>query len=107
AMQAKLLRVLEDRRFMRVGGREEVSSDLRIVAATNRNLEAEAKAGRFREDLYFRLSAFVVRIPPLRERPAEIPLLAELFARQFAQRMNVPPRRLSAEAMETLTRHGW
>ena len=84
-MQAKLLRVLENRRVTRVGGRDEIAVDVRIIAATNRDLAAEVKAGRFREDLYFRISAFVIDVPPLRERPVEVGLLAELFTRQFAR----------------------
>jgi two-component system response regulator AtoC len=106
-MQTRLLRVLENHRFTRVGGREEIVADLRIVAATNRNLEDDAKAGRFRQDLYFRLSAFVVRVPPLRERAAELELLAELFARQFARRMSRPPPAIDAPAMQLLRRYGW
>jgi len=90
-MQTRLLRVLENGRFMRVGGREEVAVDLRVVAATNRELEAEAKAGRFRSDLFFRLSAFVIRIPRLGDRPGEIPLFAHLFARQIAKRHGRAP----------------
>ena len=82
-MQTRLLRVLEDGKFMRVGGREEIASDLRVVAATNRELERDVRTGRFRQDLYFRLSTFIIRLPPLRERPSEIELFAELFARQF------------------------
>jgi DNA-binding NtrC family response regulator/pSer/pThr/pTyr-binding forkhead associated (FHA) protein len=105
--QVKLLRVLEARTFMRVGGREEVSCDLRVVAATNRNLEAETKTGRFREDLYFRLSAFVIRVPPLRERPAEIELLAQLFARQLARAMSVGAPSIAPQAMSLLRRHAW
>ncbi|HWE31285.1 MAG TPA: sigma-54-dependent Fis family transcriptional regulator, partial [Polyangia bacterium] len=89
AMQTRLLRVLENRRFTRVGGREEIEADVRVVAATNRNLEEEAKAGHFRRDLYFRLSAFVIRVPPLRERAGELELLAQLFVRQLARRMNL------------------
>ena len=107
SMQTRLLRVLESHRFMRVGGREEIACDVRVVAATNRELEAEARAGRFREDLYFRLSAFVLKIPPLRERPAEVELLAELFSRQFARRMNVPAPTLGADALALLRRHAW
>jgi DNA-binding NtrC family response regulator len=106
-MQAKLLRVIESRRFMRVGGREEIAVDVRIVSATNRDLEAEARAGRFREDLYFRLSAFVVRIPPLRERPAEVVALAELFARQFAARQGREAPGFAGDATAALRRHGW
>jgi two-component system, NtrC family, response regulator AtoC len=106
-MQTRLLRVLENHRFTRVGGREEIAADLRVVAATNRNLEDEVKAGRFRQDLYFRLSAFVVRVPPLRERTAELELLSELFVRQFARRMNVAPPAIAATAMQRLRTHGW
>jgi DNA-binding NtrC family response regulator len=107
AMQTRLLRVLEDRRFMRVGGREEITSDLRVIAATHRDLETESKNGRFRQDLYFRLSAFVLRVPPLRERVAEVELLAELFARQFARRMSLPPPVLAPDALDVLRRHAW
>jgi transcriptional regulator with PAS, ATPase and Fis domain len=107
SMQTRLLRVLEDRKFMRVGGREEITSDLRVIAATNRELERDVKAGRFRQDLYFRLAAFIIRLPPLRERPSEIDLFAELFARQFAKRMNRPRFRLSADAMATLRAYDW
>jgi len=106
-MQTRLLRVLEDRKLMRVGAREELAVDIRVVAATNRNLEEEVKAGRFRGDLYFRLSAFVLRVPPLRERPGEIELLAALFARQLAKRMNVAPPTVSEAAMQVLRRHRW
>jgi transcriptional regulator with PAS, ATPase and Fis domain len=107
AMQTRLLRVLEDRKFMRVGGREEIASDMRVVAATNRELEREVRVGRFRQDLYFRLSAFIIRLPPLRERPSEIDLFAELFARQFARRMNRPPFRLGADVLSVLRAHDW
>jgi DNA-binding NtrC family response regulator len=106
-MQTKLLRVLESRRFMRIGGREELTVDVRIVAATNRDLLTEAQAGRFREDLYFRLSAFVIEVPPLRERPVEVGLLAELFTRQFAMRMGVPPPAIHGAAAAALQRHRW
>jgi DNA-binding NtrC family response regulator len=106
-MQAKLLRVIENRRVMRVGGREEIAVDVRIVAATNRDLAAEVKTGRFREDLYFRISAFVIEVPPLRERPIEVGLLAELFTRQFAQRLGVAPPPLRPEAATALMRHRW
>ena len=108
-MQSKLLRVLENRRVMRVGGREEIAVDVRIIAATNRDLDAEVKSGRFREDLYFRIAGFVIDVPPLRERPVEIVLLAELFARQFAQRLGVsaagdPSRRGGSAGPPSLAR---
>jgi two-component system response regulator AtoC len=106
-MQTRLLRVLENRRVMRVGGREEIAVDVRILAATNRNLGDEVQAGRFREDLYFRISAFEIAVPPLRERPVEIGLLAELFTRQFAQRLGVAPPVIRPEATAALARHRW
>ncbi len=107
SMQTRLLRVLEDGKFMRVGGREEIASDLRVVAATNRELERDVRTGRFRQDLYFRLSAFIIRLPPLRERPSEIELFAELFARQFGGRMKRPKLRIAADAMAALRAHDW
>jgi len=105
--QTRLLRVLEDRKFMRVGGREEISTDVRFVAATNRDLEGDVRTGRFRQDLYFRLSAFIIRLPPLRERPSEIDLFAELFARQFARRMNRARFRLDPDAISVLRAYEW
>jgi DNA-binding NtrC family response regulator len=106
-MQAKLLRVLESHRFMRVGGREEIAVDVRILAATNRDLPAEVHAGRFREDLYFRLAAFTVDVPPLRDRPSEIALLAELFLRRFAERLGRAAPQLAPETTAALRRHRW
>ncbi|HEX4458097.1 MAG TPA: sigma 54-interacting transcriptional regulator [Polyangia bacterium] len=106
-MQTRLLRVLEDHKLIRVGGREELTIDVRIIAATNRKLDEEVAAGRFRADLYFRLSAFVLRLPPLRERLGELELLAELFARQFARRMGVRPPAISPAAMQLLRHHRW
>jgi two-component system, NtrC family, response regulator AtoC len=107
SMQAKLLRVLETRKLNRVGGTDEISVDVRIVSATHRDLVAESRTGRFREDLYFRLSAFVIQVPPLRERPAEIALLAELFARQFSERIGAPPPVIAPDAAAALRRHRW
>jgi len=106
-MQPKLLRILEDRRVMRVGGRTSRTVDVRIVAATNRDLAADAAKGTFRSDLYFRLSAFPLSIPSLRERAGEIPQLARaLLERASADRGRVVPV-LSPEAMAVLEAHAW
>ncbi len=105
--QAKLLRVLEARRLSRVGGTAEVAVDVRVVSATHRDLKAEIAAGRFREDLYFRLCAFTIQLPPLRERPVEITLLADLFARECAARMSAPAPVISPEAARALSSYRW
>ncbi len=106
-MQPKLLRVLEDRRVIRVGGRIARNADVRIVAATNRDLAAEAARGAFRSDLYFRLSAFPLHVPPLRDRRLEIVALAQrLLAKAGADRSRSVPE-LSAEAQEALLSHTW
>lgn len=105
-MQIKLLRVLESGTFHRVGGSEEISTDVRIVAATNRDpLEAVAE-GLFREDLFYRLAVFPLRVPPLRERPDDIELLAQLFIADFNGNEKTP-KELAARALETLRHHTW
>jgi two-component system, NtrC family, response regulator AtoC len=106
-LQAKLLRVLERRKLMRVGGTTEIDVDVRVVAATNRDLEQEVARGRFREDLYFRVSAFTLVVPPLRDRRGEIVPLAEHFARGFATELGQRPPVLSAETRATLERYAW
>ena len=85
-MQAQLLRVLQEGEIRRVGGAEAIKVDVRVVAATNRELEDEVKAGRFREDLYFRINVVTIRLPPLRERPSDIPLLVDHFLAKYAAR---------------------
>ena len=107
AIQAKLLRVLETGRFRHVGATADLRSDARIVAATNRDLLARARAGQFREDLYYRLSTFVLRVPPLRERADDIPLLAAHFIRRRRQQQGLPPLTLSAQAREVLQAYAW
>lgn len=107
AMQAKLLRVLQEHELQRVGGQETIHVDVRIVAATNRNLEEEVAAGRFREDLYYRLNVVVLEVPPLRERQGDIPLLAEYFFRNFARRNNRQVAGITPECMDVLNRYPW
>jgi Nif-specific regulatory protein len=101
--QARILRALEERRVDRVGGDGPVAVDLRVVAATNKDLDAEVKAGRFRSDLLFRLRVVEIRIPPLRERPEDVVPLAEHFLRRFG----APPGTLAPEAARALLAHGW
>ncbi len=105
--QAKVLRALQEGRIEPVGGGGAVSVDVRIIAATNKDLTEEIKAGRFREDLYFRLAVVPLRVPPLRERAEELIQLAEAFIQRIARKYGRPPRRLAADARETLLRHDW
>jgi two-component system, NtrC family, response regulator PilR len=107
AMQVKLLRVLQDKRVRRVGGTEETEVDVRVIAATNRSLEALVKERRFREDLFYRLNVIPLRIPSLRERRDDIPVLAEHFLRKFSREMGKPVSDISPEAMVLLERHAW
>jgi DNA-binding NtrC family response regulator len=106
AMQAKLLRVLQERRFERVGGSQTIEVDVRVVAATNCNLLRLVKEGKFREDLYYRLNVVKVDLPPLCERPEDIPVLARHFVEKFS-RSGEAPKRIEPEAMEALLRHRW
>jgi DNA-binding NtrC family response regulator len=106
AMQAKLLRVLQERRFERIGGAQTVDVDVRVIAATNRDLLRLTKEGKFREDLYYRLNVVKIDLPPLHERPEDIPLLAS----HFVQKVSGPgttPKTISPEAMEALLQHRW
>jgi transcriptional regulator with GAF, ATPase, and Fis domain len=105
--QVKLLRVLESRTISRLGSTKEIAIDVRILCATNRDLLAEVEAGRFRRDLYYRISTFKLRIPPLRERPVEIGLLAELFVDVFARKTSVAGSRFNAAASAALLRYAW
>ncbi len=106
-LQVKLLRVLEERKIMRVGGSELFDVDFRLIAATNRDLEKEVAVGRFREDLYYRLKVVTLHIPPLRERPGDIPLLAEHFLARFCEDHGKEPKRFTKEALEALARYAW
>jgi transcriptional regulator with GAF, ATPase, and Fis domain len=107
SVQVKLLRVLQDGTFSRVGSNEILSADVRIIAATNKNLAEEVAAGNFREDLYYRLNVVEIKIPPLRERPEDIPLLAEFFLRRITRRNGMARIRFSAEAVGELQKHHW
>ena len=107
AVQVKLLRVLQEGTFSRVGSNETLKSDVRIVAATNKDLAAEVSKGEFREDLYYRLNVVEISLPPLRERPEDIPLLAEFFLQRLALRQGMARMRLTGEAIETLQQHHW
>jgi two-component system response regulator AtoC len=105
SLQAKLLHVLQDGAFSRVGGRSSLKVDVRIVAATNRDLEIDVTAGRFREDLYYRLNVVQIVVPPLRERTAEIPLLTDYFTQRYTRLFRRDGFTVSPIAMERLMRH--
>jgi len=107
AMQAKLLRVLQDGLVTRVGGSGEIKVDVRLIAATNKDPEVLISAGTFREDLFYRISTVIVRVPPLRQRTEDIPALARHFIAAACRRNHWRPRRLSMEALELLTRQPW
>ncbi len=107
AMQAKVLRVLQEGEFERVGGQQTFKVDVRVVAATNKDLEAEVKAGRFREDLYYRLNVVPIHAPPLRERREDVPELAARFLVEACERNGRRPMKLSREALAALQAHEW
>jgi two-component system, NtrC family, nitrogen regulation response regulator NtrX len=105
--QAKLLRVLEDRKVMRVGGDRAITSSARVVVATNRDLEREVDAGRFRQDLFYRLNVHTLRVPPLRERLSDVPALVDRLLRTIASQLRVRPRGVTPDAVAVLAAYDW
>ena len=106
-VQAKLLRVLEQGRFERLGSTQAMKVDVRIIAATNQDLEKQVAAGRFRKDLYYRLNVFPIHLPPLRERPEDIPQLIWTFVRQYEKKMGKRIDHISRQGMDDLQRYAW
>ena len=106
-LQSKLLQFIEDRSFRRVGGTRDLSVDVRVIAATNRNLEREVQAGNFRADLYYRLRVVPIMLPPLRERTGDIPLLAKTFIDHYNREMSRKVRRIAPDALDVLLRYEW
>jgi two-component system, NtrC family, nitrogen regulation response regulator NtrX len=107
AAQAKVLRVLQDNVITRIGGAKPISVDVRVIAATNKTLENEIAAGKFREDLYYRLNVVPIHVPPLRERREDIPTLAQYFAATLSAREGIPPRSFTPDALERLSALDW
>ena len=106
-LQVKLLRVLQERQFERVGGNRPISVDIRLIAATNRNLEEAVRGGEFRQDLYFRLNVVSLTMPPLRDRKEDIPLLSNFFVEKYCKRTGTKPKPLSREAITCLVNYDW
>ncbi len=106
-VQVKILRVLEQRQFERIGGRETLEVDVRLIAATNRDLQAEVAAGRFREDLYYRLNVVTITLPPLRERREDVPLLAQSFLQEFAEENGKALEGFTTDCMQALMGYDW
>jgi Nif-specific regulatory protein len=106
-IQAKLLRVLETRTFQRLGGEKDIKVDIRVLTATNRNLEAKVKDGTFREDLFYRLNVIPVTIPPLRERRDDILMLTEFFIEKYNRKNSKAVRGITPQAKDLLLRHSW
>ena len=106
-MQVKLLRVLQERRFRRVGGLEEMQADIRVIAATNQDLSRLIAEGRFREDLFYRINVIPISLPPLRERREDISLIAEHFLQKYNEQMGKEIAGISHQAMDLLQGHDW
>ena len=107
ATQAKMLRLLQDGRFERLGGNETIRADVRVIAATNRDLDEMVADGRFRQDLFYRLKVFTIALPPLRDRPDDLPVLVEHFVKRLNRELGKQVRSVSPEVMERLEAHDW
>jgi DNA-binding NtrC family response regulator len=107
SLQVKLLRALQEQRFTRVGGEKEISVDVRVIAATNRDMAEAVRLKQFREDLYYRLNVIPITLPPLRERREDIPHLVEFFLNKFSRRHNMPKLKLDTVQLEALCSYGW
>ncbi len=105
--QAKILRVLQEKQFQRMGGSRILQVDVRVIAATNKDLEVEIGNGTFREDLYYRLNVVPIDVPPLRDRREDLPLLVESFLKEAANKNRITPKKISSEALKMLTNHSW
>jgi two-component system response regulator PilR (NtrC family) len=106
-MQVKLLRAIQEKIVRKVGGTEEEPVDVRIITATNQDLEARIQSGDFREDLYYRINVLPIHLPPLRQRREDIPLLVDFFLQKYCQQMSLPPRQISVDAMKMLESYDW
>src|SRR5207248_10557426 len=106
-LQAKMLRVLQEQAFERVGGNEAVRTDVRLIAATHRDLKACSEEGKFRPDLYYRLDVFTIHLPPLRERGDDLPLLVQHYVRRFSRELGREVREVAPEALERLRGYPW
>ncbi|MBN2282299.1 MAG: sigma-54-dependent Fis family transcriptional regulator [Deltaproteobacteria bacterium] len=105
--QAKILRILQEKKFERVGGTKIIGTDVRVLAATNKDLEREMEDGRFRQDLFYRLNVIPLTVPPLRERKKDIPLLTQLFIKEFSFKEGIKEKEITADALEVLINHDW
>ena len=106
-LQAKLLRVLQEREFERIGSGQSIKTNVRVIATSNRDLKDEVAKGTFRDDLYYRLNVIPIELPPLRQRNEDIPLLCEYFLSKFAQKMGIPPKTLSERVLQMFCRYAW
>jgi two-component system nitrogen regulation response regulator NtrX len=105
--QAKILRILQEKKFERVGGNTLIPTDVRVLAATNKDLEQEMEAGRFRQDLYYRLNVIPLRVPPLRERKEDIPVLVNWFLKEFTMKEHEEEKTITDDALGKLMEHDW